>query len=432
MKVAFIQANDMRNAQFAAPLWPAYLKAYAEQYVQASWSVAYNDWDIVKSRPDVLAISSMSQDWPEAVRLIGVGKAVGARVIVGGHHVTGTHHSGDGSYEVVHGPGEAAFASILAGANFGQPGSMDDIPIPDHAFGRLPGHKPTIMTSRGCAYKCSFCSPKTMWAKIQFHSPRRVVDEMGQIANAFPGMRRLSIWDDLFAADRSRVAEIHSLMSERGLNLKLNSGMRAELVDANNCRLWKSMGLTRVGIGGESGSNRILKRLKSKSASVEQNQRALDIMHEHGMAVGTGIIFGSPTETEADVISTYEWLLANYKKGKLMNHEVNILNPMPGTPVWHDAERAGLVSEYGRFDWSRLQHQSMGFRTEGKYKGSQGWMRLRREDGSVYLNEDVLPQETLFEMIDYYEKKIRWCSPAQAVRQARNRAEKTVKLIMGI
>ena len=421
MKVSFIQATNDRNAKFSAALWPAYLKAYAEKYIDAEWSVAYDEADLKGS--DVVAISAMSPDWDDARRLIKTGRSIGARVIVGGHHVTGTRASSQKDYEVISGPGEAAFASALAGRHIPPPKSMDEIPMPDHTFGRVKGHKPTLMTSRGCAYKCRFCSPKTMWDKIQFHSAPRVVSEIKQIMVDFPNLRRLSIWDDLFAAKKSRLVEIRDLLRDEGIKIKLNSGMRAELVSHDSCRLWKSMGLTRLGIGGESGSQRILSLLKGQTASVETNQRALDIMHEHGMAVGTGIIFGCPSETERDVQDTYEWLLSNYKQGKLMNHEVNILTPLPGTPVWHDAEKAGHVSDYDSFDWSRLKHQSMGFRTEGKYKGPLGWMLLREENDSIYLNES-LPQKTLFEMIEHYEDKIRWCSPAQIYRGARKKVEK--------
>ena len=425
MKVAFIQATGVQNASFAAPLWPAYLKAYAEQYIDAEWSVAQSADEVLRTRPDVLAISSMSQDWPEALALAKVGKAAGARVIIGGHHVTGTRHQSTDDYEVVIGPGEAAFARLLAdGATIPTPMSMDSIPMPDHTFGRLPGHKPTIMTSRGCSFKCSFCSPKTMWEKIQFHSARRVVDEIKQITHDFPNMKRLSIWDDLFAAKSSRIAEIRDLLSEEDIRLKLNASMRAELVTHDNCRLWKSIGLTRLGIGGESGSPRILAKLKGQTASVRHNQKALDIMHEYGMSVGTGIIFGCPTETEADVIATYEWLLGNYKKGRLMNHETCILTPMPGTPVWHEAEAAGHVPDYDSFDWTRTGNLSMGFRTEGKYRGRRGWMELRRKTNAIYLNEATLPQETLYEMIEHYENKIRWCSPAQIVRGAKRTVER--------
>ena len=213
-------------------------------------------------------------------------------------------------------------------------------------FGRQKGQKPTLMTSRGCPFKCSFCSPKLMWSSIQFHSPQRVVDEIKNIMDDFPHFRRLSIWDDLFAANPRRVKDIGILLRESDIKIKLNSGMRAELVTHNNCALWKSMGLTRLGIGGESGSQRILTRLKDKSASVEKNQNAIDIMHQYGMAVGTGIIFGCPTETEQDVIATYDWLLKNYKQGKLINHDTNLLTPLPGTPVWAEAKANGHVATW--------------------------------------------------------------------------------------
>lgn len=429
MRIAFIQASDPLNADFTPPIWPSYLKAYAEQYVNADWCIAYDADDIIRIKPDVLAIGSMSQDWNYVQSLIDAGHDVGARVIVGGHHVTGTNWA-RADVASIHGPGERQFA-VLLGSSPPELTSLDDLPMPDHAFGLKQGQKPALITSRGCAFNCSFCSPKLMWKKIQFHSPRRVVDEIKLIRKQFPWLRRLSIWDDLFAADQRRIYDIVKLLEDENVKWKFNSGMRASLVTKENCTLWKRMGLTRLGIGGETGSDRILKLLKGPSASVVCNQNALDLMHEAGFASGTGIIFGTPTETEEDIIATYQWLLQNYRARKLMAHEVNILTPLPGTPVWQAAVINKKVPfTYNAFNWDRLKYQAMGFRTEGRYKGRQGWMQLRRDNDSVYLN-DVVPQETLFQMIEYFESEIAWCSPAQIYRRMRGTAEKVYRTMQG-
>ena len=434
MKVVFITAESEGNARFTSALWPAYLKAYAEQWVDAEWAVAHSNDEMIREKPDVVAMSSMSQDWEAAGETAQIALGTGARVVVGGHHVTGVGDSTVPGVKVVSGPGEAAFASHLLTLNGAQPATarpvvgLDHIPPPDHTFGKRRGEKPALITSRGCSYKCSFCSPKLMWDKIRFHSARRVVDEIKQIRRDFPMLRRLSIWDDLFAADQRRVKDICLLMESEGVKMRLNASMRAELVTDDNCRLWDRMGLTRIGIGGESGSDRILKKLKSESSSVTKNQAALDAANRFGFAVGTGIIFGTPAETEEDVIATYEWLLKNYRAGKLMNHAVNILTPLPGTPVWVEAEQAGHVPAYSKMKWSRLKHQSMDFRTESSAtRGRQGWMSLRRHDESIYLNEDTVPQEDLFEMIEHYERKIQWCSPAQILRTGKRRLERMIR-----
>ena len=64
-------------------------------------------------------------------------------------------------------------------------------------------------------------------------------------------------------------------------------------------------------------------------------------MHEYKINAGAGFVFGHWEETEEDIHETYRWILKNYAQKKLMNHEVNVLTPMPGTPVWHWAEKQG-------------------------------------------------------------------------------------------
>ncbi len=425
MKVVFGQVRNEVDVDWMPPLWPAYLKAFAEQYVEADWWTADTP-DVVRLiEPDVLALSVHSQDVGEITRWLAAGWNVNARIIIGGHHVTalGIDPPAGAEYEAVRGPGEAAFASILAGRTIPEPEHLDDLPTPDHTFGLRKGQKPYLITSRGCPFSCSFCSPKTMWERVQFHSPRRVVDEIRDIAADFPELKKLTIFDDLFAADRRRVAQIATLLRNEGVRLKYNAGMRAELVTHANAYLWSRMGLNRIGIGGESGNDEILKRLKGPSASVARNQRALDVLQEYAIAAGTGIIFGHWAEREQDIVATYEWLLDNYRCGKLMAHSVNILTPMPGTRTWADAAHLGLIDEPFS-DWRRLRYLSMA----ANNAGSRGaWMNLRRGNDSIYLNEGRVPQETLYQMIDYYEKKIAWSSPQQVWRRGKQWAANIVR-----
>ncbi|MFQ5532178.1 MAG: radical SAM protein, partial [Candidatus Nanoarchaeia archaeon] len=71
--------------------------------------------------------------------------------------------------------------------------NIDKIPMPDRSLLNKEYFKPKIsynkimgervveaglMTSRGCPYKCAFCSASAFWNKIRFHSPKYVAKEI--------------------------------------------------------------------------------------------------------------------------------------------------------------------------------------------------------------------------------------------------------------
>jgi len=426
MKVVFGQVKDPREPQRFAPLWAAYLKAYASQYVNAEWHICYSPEEAARLSPDVLALSVNSQDWDEVPNWI----TAGGDVVIGGHHVTGVGRAQvQEQYpeaEVIVGPGEAAFTNYLLARSGSHircdpPENLDDIPIPDHTFG-VGDMQPHLITSRGCPYVCSFCSPKNMWRRIKFHSAERVVEEIKIIRNHYPdvgtgltgGRRVLMIWDDLFAANLKRVQEISDALRRDGINIKFWCGMRPELVTADRCAVYKEMGLTRIYIGAESGVDSLLKKLKSDSASVAKNQQALDAMAAHGIEASANILLGHWDETERDVIDSYEWLLKNYREGKLQDHELAILTPFPATPLWDQADGRGLL---GRdLSWRQLRYYCM---KANPYRSRREWMIARRRNGSIYLNEHNVPQESLYRIIDYYEGRIAMSRPDVMFRTAK-------------
>ena len=151
----------------------------------------------------------------------------------------------------------------------------------------------------------------------------------------FPHLKHISIWDDLFIANPTRFREIVQFVEERGINrsVSFDLAVRANLVSDELCELLKKMNVTAVGLGAESGSNRILKLL-NKGVTVEMNQKSIDTLYQHRIQVGCSLVVGCPSETEDEVRSTYEFILKNVKDGKMSPHcAVNILMPMPGKRV---------------------------------------------------------------------------------------------------
>ena len=435
MKIGYIQATNEMDVHWFPSLAFGYLKSYLKFHLGDTVSMErLHSLEEIQTC-DIVAISSTSQDYEIARRIARDAKRLKQNVItvLGGHHVTylpGTM-TREFDYGVL-GEGEETFLELvqhvfevgpgadpeslrkIKGIVFHDAGSVATTAPRDpiSPLDRLPHPfrdrrtAPYIMTSRGCPYRCAFCSSSAFWGKTRFFSARYVVEEIGQILDSYPDVRNISIQDDLFVADTERFEEIVDRLNAGGFNRRasFSFAVRANLVTDRLCERIKKLRVDSVCFGAESGSDRILANMK-KGTSVARNQGALDLLHAHRIPVLCSFIVGWPTETEEEVRSTYEFLLGNIKAGKLTpGSVVNILTPMPGTETWRDAVKNGSVQETD-FDWGRLG-------VFASYKHSSAatladWIGKRRINKSVYLNERNLPQERLYEIMSEFDDKIR-------------------------
>ena len=74
----------------------------------------------------------------------------------------------------------------------------------------------TIITSRGCPYKCSYCSKPVFGNKFRGQSPQRVVDEVAYYKDRF-SVKELAFYDDVFTLNKKRAFAIAEEIIKRGL-----------------------------------------------------------------------------------------------------------------------------------------------------------------------------------------------------------------------
>jgi radical SAM superfamily enzyme YgiQ (UPF0313 family) len=209
VKIGLIQAQNKNDPCGFSPLWPGYLKSFAGQFWDdIEWMWLERLEDVWKFGPDILGVSSFSQDWDRALEIIRAANLAGIRhIVVGGQHVTSFPETCPDTAAAILGPGEKQFSDLIAyvrqdGRRIPAINCLDDIPIPDRKLGHKKGQKAPLMTSRGCPYRCSFCTSARYWGKVYMHSAGRVAGEIEQYFNDFPFTKILNIWDDLFAVDK--------------------------------------------------------------------------------------------------------------------------------------------------------------------------------------------------------------------------------------
>lgn len=238
--------------------------------------------------------------------------------------------------------------------------NLDDIPLPDrdifnraYYFNRprqvirgLSKRSTHIMSSRGCPYDCIYCSSKLLWKNIlRFHSPERVVDEIGELLGKFK-LEAVFFEDDLFIADKNRVMQICQGLIKKGYYNKIAwaAQLRSNQISERDLALLKLMkeaGCIQIEFGFESGSERFLKIIKKNTATVEQNQSALNLVKKAGLRVFGNFIFGFQGETEEDMEKTKNFILKNYQY--LDYFQAYVATAYPGTDFWNECVNAGII-----------------------------------------------------------------------------------------
>ena len=225
-----------------------------------------------------------------------------------------------------------------------------------------------IITSRGCVYSCSYCSSSLiMGKKFRSRSPENVVDEIEELMDKYE-IRDIGFMDDTFMLNKKRASNIADEIKARNLDLSFIASSRVDRVDQNLLENLKSSGMKTIYYGVESGSQRILNLMK-KGITLKNAEDAVKMAKNAGLQILTSFILGYPGETEEDMNRTIDFstkLDADYC-------QYSILTPFPGTPVYSELLKKGLIDND---DWHEytvlkpvLKYNEMGLKKsmiEGK------------------------------------------------------------------
>lgn len=433
IRIGYIHATNELDVQWYKPLSYGYLKSYLHANLDTTVDMQFVD-NVDEIEPyDIVAVSSTSQDYGRAIEIAQAVKRTKQDVItiIGGHHITYMPETMVETFDVgVRGEGEETFLAVIRNiidngfrldyvklhgikglalhengkvvtTGIREPISpMDSIPHPV----READNNPYMFTSRGCPYKCSFCSSSAFWDKTRFFSAEYVIEEIEDLLENYPDITNIPIWDDIFIVNKQRFLKFIELAESKGITKRVSFNMtvRANLVDDELCENLKRLNVAEVGFGAESGSDKTLDVL-GKNVTAEQNQNAIDILNRHGFVPGVYFIVGVPTETEDDVRMTYEFIIRNLIEGKVIQPAVNILMPLPGTKMWDYAVEKGIIIT-SDIDWKRLS-------VFASYKSSNinsldEWIEHRLSNNSYYLAEETLPQERLYRLMGFYGRTI--------------------------
>jgi anaerobic magnesium-protoporphyrin IX monomethyl ester cyclase len=167
-----------------------------------------------------------------------------------------------------------------------------------------------LITARGCAYKCNWCSHAVYGHSHRRRSPANVADEMQWIIDRYDPDQ---VWyaDDVFTISHPWLASYTAELQRRGIHRPFETITRADrLQNEGAAALLRELGCYRIWIGSESGSQKILDAMQ-RGVKVEQVRKACALAQAQGMQVGMFLMWGYEGEELDDIAATVEHVKAS-------------------------------------------------------------------------------------------------------------------------
>lgn len=201
-----------------------------------------------------------------------------------------------------------------------------------------------LLTSRGCPYRCTFCSPtlrQSFGRGFRGQSPDALVADMTRLHVDF-GINAVYFIDDVMTYDRDRTMAFAEAMIAAQLPMQFVVQTRPDLIDLPMLTALKRAGCAAIKMGVESGSDRVLKRIRKGVRRDRIAQAARDV-RAAGLNLTAYFMVGHPDETREDIEATIE--LAGEVDADMI--QLAFHTPYPGSTAWEtegrkDADLSGL------------------------------------------------------------------------------------------
>jgi len=324
--------------------------------------------------PDVVGITSVTPSIYEAYKVAETAKKVreDCIVVLGGPHATFMPRETMEECKyidiIVRGEGEETTKELIENIEKGAPlngvkgitfrkkngiidteprpfiKNIDDIPFPSRDL--LPMHLykfngvkyTTMLTSRGCPFKCSFCSSSRLFGGYwRGRSPENVLEEMKTVYEEY-GIRNIEFMDDTFTLNQERAEKICDEIIKQGWDISWGASSRVDTLSKRLVEKMKKAGCWILFLGIESGSQKILDAI-GKRITLEQVKKAVKILKDAGIQVLGSFIIGFLQDTKETIKETIKFA----KSLNLDYAEFSILTPYPGTPIFDYAKKNNML-----------------------------------------------------------------------------------------
>ena len=343
--------------------------AYIAAVTPSGWEVKIADENFGPCEPedaDLVGITAFTGNINRAYELARIYRERSIKVVLGGIHASMIPEEALRYVDaVVVGEAEEIWGKVIEDAEQGRLAGIYTGPRVDLSRFTVRPRRDllspryvfqSIQTSRGCPFRCEFCSvSRYLGTAYRQREPAAVLAELAEIKGKFV----FFLDDNLVgysAESRDRAKELFRGMIDRGL--KKRWWMQTSINSADDEELLSLAG--RAGcmfalIGFESISTESLSEMKKGvniKVGVENYRRVIAAFHRHGIGVIGSFIIGNDNESPAYYKALARFLVA----AGVDIVQMFILTPLPGTALMErtTAENRLLAVQFPE-DWARYR-----------------------------------------------------------------------------
>lgn len=341
--------------------------------------------EILKRNPDIVSISALTPTIGVALDSADKIKQVkpDTVVVLGGYHPTFEYKSvlEEPSVDVVvRGEGEYTFLDLVQTIERGgdlvnveglafhdetdsslivtpdRPIIMDLDELPFPAFHLFPMDKyrilnittnvATIITTRGCPMKCSFCSSAALHGNhLRRRSYQNVCDEI-EVRLREQNIDTIAFMDDTFTLNKKFVRDFCAEIKRRNLKFWWGCTSRVDTLDEELLQTMKDAGCITIFIGVESADQQMLEKM-NKNITLSKTENAFKLARKVGIRTIASCVIGMPEDTKESIGKT----IAFVKKLNPNYALYSLATPYPGTRFYNETFKKNLIQIK---DWSKF------------------------------------------------------------------------------
>ena len=246
---------------------------------------------------------------------------------------------------------------------------LDELPLPawhllpmdEYTLPVLPprwGNYSIVVTSKGCPFKCNFCSPMKAHAPYRAMSAKRVLEMLDELYHVY-GTRVFWFSDLSFNVSKERTEQILDGIIEHEWKVRIAlDGTRTDLIirDQDLIPKMKKAGVFLVCLGVESPFEQDLQGYQ-KGTTRQKAEEAVTLVKKHGIHTWCFFMIGNVDHTEQDILNILEYA----KKLDPTIVIFTMVTPVPGTRFYDEMMAKGMIEE---FDWGKYDFGHPVMRTE--------------------------------------------------------------------
>jgi len=246
-----------------------------------------------------------------------------------------------------------------------------------------------IHGGRGCPFHCNFCYHHS---RARYRSIPDMMAEAVEQLDRFRG-NMLYFGDDLVIATPKRARELADAFSQLKKPVEYSVSAKfdvLERIDDNLLSDMKETGCRIMGMGIESGSQRILDIIDKKT-TVAQIRRGLQRLRKVGILPTVSIMVGQLSETVEDVEASIALMRESVRNDKNIQYAFTITTPFPGSPLYKLALHKGYLRNdqdfYDKYDLKKGEFQLV---VNLSAMSDEEVLAMRRKISRIYEEEKTL------------------------------------------